>query len=73
MATTTTSLAKSTNQRWPFVVVSDFEQRAEVASELASASMIMLTPIVLKSLRVEWNSFSKKNANWTTTTVSPLR
>ena len=66
MAITTTSLAKSTNQIWPFVVVPDFEKRAEAVSSLAYASMIMLAPIVPSSERAEWNSFSSKNRNWTT-------
>lgn len=65
MATTTTSLAKSTNQLWPFVVVPDFEQRAEAVSSLSSANMIMLTPIVQSIERAQWNSFSSKNRNWT--------
>lgn len=65
MATTTTSLAKSTNQVWPFVVVSDFERRTRAVSLLAAASMVILSPVVSISEHDEWNAFSREHHDWT--------
>lgn len=58
------SVAKSTNQTWPFVTVPDFELHAGNVREMARADVVALTPYVDYSLRLEWNKYSRSHLEW---------
>jgi class 3 adenylate cyclase len=55
-----TSLAATTNQSWPFVVVPDFAVRAEKIRTLANAILVNTYPIVAPEERAEWEDFTAR-------------
>lgn len=58
------SVAKTTNQSWPFVAIPDFEVHAQNLRKMVRADVIVMTPLIDYSLRSEWNNFSRSRIDW---------
>jgi len=51
-------------QKWPFVTLSSFQQRASTARSQSDALDIEITPLVKEDNRSDWELFVKENTQW---------
>ena len=64
LSVTITEFTRDRNMTWPFVMMSDFQQRATSARALSSSLFIQLYPIVTNETRAEWESFAVQQKGW---------
>jgi hypothetical protein len=64
------SIAKSTNQSWPFVTIPNFAVRAAKILDLSKGVVIISSMFVSHSNRELWQNYSLKNDWWVDETIS---
>ena len=68
-ATTIMSVAKATNQTWPFVTIPDFGVQAGKVLSLSSAYIINLYTLVQDNERKDYEAYMAENNGWVDETI----
>lgn len=64
LAVTFTEYARDRNLTWPYVTMSDFQQRAVSARALSNSLFLELLPIVTNETRAAWEAYALKEKGW---------
>jgi hypothetical protein len=64
LAVSTISLARATNQTWPFVTLPDFAVRMAKILPLSRTFVMYMLPLVTPSQRDEWEAYTVQNDYW---------
>jgi len=52
------------SRKWPYVTLSNFQQRSSAARGQSGALDIVLSPLVAETQRTEWESFVQEETGW---------
>jgi len=64
-----TALGTDQAQEWPFVTLSNFQQRASIARSQSGALDIQISPLVLDAERADWENYTLNENEWMYVTV----
>jgi hypothetical protein len=64
MSVTATSFALDRGDNFPFVTMPDFERRSQKVREMSGAELVILAPLVNRTLEVQWIEYAQTNSAW---------
>jgi hypothetical protein len=73
LAVSTISLARATNQTWPFVTLPDFAVRMSKVLPLSRTFVMQMLPLVTPSQRDEWEAYTVQNDYWVNESIEVQR
>lgn len=59
-----TSYARTSESRWPYVTISEFEFRGASAKSLANTELVSFLPLITDATRQNWESYSRDSSSW---------
>jgi class 3 adenylate cyclase len=59
-----TSYARTSESRWPYVTISEFEFRGASAKSLAGTELVSFLPLITDATRKNWESYSRDSSSW---------